>query len=63
MLQGVLDITLSDQVCQRLATGCLFSPDSPISSINKTEYIAEILLKMALNTIDQTNYQIKSLKL
>jgi hypothetical protein len=40
-----------DIVCQRLATGWWFSPDPPVSSTNKTE----ILLKVALNTIKQTN--------
>jgi hypothetical protein len=34
-----------------------FSPDLPVSSTNKTDHhdIAEILLKVALNTIKQTN--------
>ena len=34
-----------------------FSPGTPVSSINKTDChdIAEILLKVALNTIKQTN--------
>ena len=34
-----------------------FSPGPPVSSINKTDchYITEILLKVALNTINQTN--------
>jgi hypothetical protein len=38
---------------QLLATGRWFSPDTPVSSINKTDrhYITEILLKVALNTI------------
>ena len=43
--------TLYDKICQRLATGWWFSPDPPVSSTNKTE----ILLKVALNTIKQTN--------
>ena len=34
-----------------LATGRWFSPGTPVSSINKTE----ILLKVALNTINQNN--------
>ena len=48
--------TLCDQVCQWLATGHWFSPGSPVSSTNKTDHhdIAEILLKVALNTIKQT---------
>jgi hypothetical protein len=49
--------TLCDKVCQWLATGRWFSPDPPVSSTNKTDRhdIAEILLKMVLNTIKQTN--------
>ena len=48
--------TLCDKVCQWLATGRWFSP---VSSTNKTDRhdIAEILLKVALNTIKQTNKQ------
>jgi hypothetical protein len=47
--------TLCDNVCQWLATGQWFSPDTPVSSINKTDRhdITEILLKVALNTISQ----------
>jgi hypothetical protein len=39
-----------------LATGRLFSPGTPVSSTNKTDFhnITEILLKVALNTINQT---------
>jgi hypothetical protein len=46
-----------DKVCQWLATGPWFSPDPPVSSTNKTDHhdITEILLKVALNTIKQTN--------
>jgi hypothetical protein len=49
----VLDKTLSDKVCQRLAAGWWFSPSTPISSTNKTDLhgITEILLKVALSTI------------
>ena len=46
--RGVLDTTLCDKVCQQLATGqCFFF-------INKTDRhdITEILLKVALNTIN-----------
>ena len=45
---------LCDKVCQLLATGRWFSP---VSSTNKTDRhnITEILLKVALNTIKQTN--------
>jgi hypothetical protein len=54
--RGVLDTTLCDKVCQLHATGLWFSPCTPVSSINKTNlhYIIEILLKVALNTINQT---------
>jgi hypothetical protein len=45
--------TLCDKVFQWLATGQWFSPCPLVSSTNKTDRhdIAEILLKMALNTI------------
>jgi hypothetical protein len=54
---GVFDITLFDKVCQWIATGRWFSPGTPVSSTNKTDRhdITEILLKLALNTIKQTN--------
>jgi hypothetical protein len=47
-----LDTTLCDKVCQLIATGRLFSPGTPVFSTNKTDchVIAEILLKVALNT-------------
>ena len=50
-----IDTTLCDKVCQWLATGQWFSPGTPFSSTNKTDRhdIAEILLKVALNTINQ----------
>jgi hypothetical protein len=40
-----------------LATGLWFSPGTPVSSINKTDRHdkTEILLKVTLNTINQTN--------
>ena len=42
-------------------TGRWFSPDPLVSSTNKTDGhdIAEILLKVALNTIEQTNIDLK----
>ena len=42
---------------QWLVTGRWFSPGPPVSSTNKTNRhdITEILLKVALNTIEQTN--------
>ena len=51
--QGVLNTTLCDKACQRLAAGQWFSPGTPFSSTNKTDHhdIAEILL----NTIKPTN--------
>jgi hypothetical protein len=41
--------------------GRWFSPGPPVSPTNKTDHhdIAEILLKVALNTIKQTNKPIK----
>ena len=55
--RGVLDTTLCDQVCLWHATGRWFSQGTPVSSTNKTDRydITEILLKVALNTIDQLN--------
>ena len=49
--------TSYDKVCQWLALGWWFSPGPPVSSTNKTDIhdITEILLKVALNTIKQTN--------
>jgi len=53
----VMCTTLCDKVCQWLATGRWFSPGPQVSSTNKTDRhdITEILLKVALNTIKQTN--------
>ena len=50
------DTTLCDKVCQWLVTGQWFSLGTPVSSTNKTDSlnIAEILLKVALNTITLT---------
>jgi hypothetical protein len=52
----VLDTTLSDQDCQWLAAGWWVYPGTPVSSTNRTDHhdIAEILLKVALNTITLT---------
>jgi hypothetical protein len=51
----VLDTTLCDKVCQLVATGQWFFPGTPVSSTNKTNChdITEILLKVALNIINQ----------
>ena len=50
--RDLLDTTLCDKVCQWLATGRWFSPDTPVSSTNNTDrhVDTEILLKVALNT-------------
>jgi hypothetical protein len=50
----------SDKVYQLLAHGRLFSPGTPASSTFKTGHhdIAEILLKVALNTNIQIQIQI-----
>ena len=60
--QGEVHTTLCDKVCRWLATGRSrrwFSPGPPVSSTNKTDRhdITEILLKVALNIIKQTNKQ------
>jgi hypothetical protein len=54
--RGVLNTTLCDKVCQLLAAGLWFSPGTPISSTNKTDLndLTEILLKVALSTINQS---------
>jgi hypothetical protein len=53
-------VTNNDKAYQLLVHGRWFSPGTPASSITKTghHYIAEILLKVALNTkksINQSN--------
>ena len=52
-----------NKICQWLATGRWFCPGRPVSSTNKTDrhdiLVAEILLKVALSTIKQTNKQIE----
>jgi hypothetical protein len=55
--EGVLNTTLCDKVWQWLAIGQWFYPGTPVSSTNKTDRrnITEILLKVALNIINQTN--------
>ena len=52
-MQGVLDTTLCYKVCQWLAAGLWVSAGTSVSSTNITDChdIAEILLKVALNTI------------
>jgi hypothetical protein len=51
---GVLDTTLFDKVCQWFATGRLFSLGTSSTNKNDHHNISEILLKVALNTINQT---------
>jgi hypothetical protein len=53
---GILDTKLCDKVCPWLATGQWFSLDPLVSSNNKTDShdLTEILLKVALNTKNQT---------
>ena len=55
LMRGVLDTTLCDKGCQWFAAG-RFSPGTPVSSTNKTDRhdITELLLKVVLNTINQT---------
>jgi hypothetical protein len=52
--QGVLNKKLCDEVCKSLATSQWFFMGTPVSSTNTTDRydIAEILLKVALNTIN-----------
>ena len=49
--------TLCDKVCQWLVAGRWFSPGPPVYSTNKTDRhdLTEILLKVALNIIQQTS--------
>jgi hypothetical protein len=55
-MRGLLDTTLCDKVRQWHATGWWFSPGTLVSTISKTDRhdIAEILLKLALNTINHS---------
>jgi len=50
------DVIRCDTACQSPAAGQWFSPGTPVSSTNKTDChdITEILLKVALNTINLT---------
>ena len=53
--RGVLVAPLCDQVCQWLESEWWFSPDTRVSSTNKTDHhdITEILLNVALSNINQ----------
>jgi hypothetical protein len=55
--QGALDSAANDKVYQLLSHGRWFSPGTPASSTTKTgrHDIAEILLKVALNTKKKSN--------
>ena len=55
----ISNLDQGDQVYQWLATDRKFSPGPPVSSTNKTDRhdITEILLKVALHIIKQTNKQ------
>ena len=57
--RGVLNTILCDTVYEWLVTARWFLPGTPVSSTNKTDRhdIAEILLKLALSTINQTNFK------
>ena len=52
--------TLCDKICQWLATGRWVSPGPPVSLTNNTDCynITEILLKVLLNTIKETNIKL-----
>jgi hypothetical protein len=60
ILIRVMCTTLCDKVCQWHPTGRWFSTGPLVSSTNKTDRhdIAEVLLKVALNTIKQKQNQI-----
>ena len=51
--------TLCDKVCQLLVTGQWFSQGTSVSYINKTDHhnITEILLRVALNTLNHLHLQ------
>ena len=59
----LLETTLCEKVCQWLAISRWFFPGTPVSSTNKTDHydITEILLKVALNTINQTKLSVLEL--
>ena len=52
---------LKQEVCQWLAKGQWFSPNTPVSPINKTDRHdrTEILLKVKFNTIKDHNLKIR----
>jgi len=50
------DLIVKETDCQRFVAGRWITPGTPVTSTNKTDRhdISEILLKVALNTINQT---------
>jgi hypothetical protein len=54
------DATLFDEVCQWFTAGRWFTPGTLVSSTNKTDRheITEILLKVVLNIVTETNQTI-----
>ena len=60
----IWSITAIQLLCQRLAKSQWFSPGTLVSSTNKTDRhdMAEILLKVALNTINETNQSLHKQK-
>jgi hypothetical protein len=58
---GILDTALCDKVCRSLAAGRWISSGTPVSSTNKTDRhdITDMLLKVTLDTITLTLYQLK----
>ena len=59
----MLDTTLCDKVLSVTCDRLVVFPDAPVSSTNKTDChdIAEILLKVVLNNINQTNIEYEDL--
>jgi len=57
--QGVLDTTLCDKVCLRLATGRWFSPGTPVSSTNKTDHHYIYVLVIMYAVADYRSWNIK----
>ena len=55
--RGLLETTLCDKICERLATSLWFSPGTTGSSTNKSDRhdMTEKLLKVALSTITLTS--------
>jgi hypothetical protein len=63
-MRAVLDTTLCDKICQWLAAGRCFSPDTPVSSTNNTDRhditetvfcVRHVLCVLIYNYTDDTN--------